>query len=117
MITGTSTLDVQSCKRVECCGVSLLSWRLAVPRLKVTHIIQPFCMPHIGAHIKDVMVHKERTPTWLAHKIHCSRSNVYYILEQPNINTELLMMISVALEYNFFALYAEEVVQKIGFEK
>lgn len=52
------------------------------------------------------MEKQERSPSWLAHKIHCQRSNIYYIYSQPSINTDLLMKISQALKIDLFKLYS-----------
>lgn len=62
-------------------------------------------MIHIGQLIKLELARQERTPTWLAKKINCERTNVYYIFSQPSINTDLLLRISVALNHNFFKYY------------
>ncbi|MBQ7877644.1 MAG: XRE family transcriptional regulator [Bacteroidales bacterium] len=68
-------------------------------------------MIHIGHIIKEVMESQERTPTWLARKINCERPNIYYIFQQPSINTELLLKISIALNHDFFSYYSRETVQ------
>lgn len=54
----------------------------------------PPVMPHIGQLIKQELERQERTPTWLASKINCERTNIYYIFRQKSINTDLLMRIS-----------------------
>ncbi|MDE6528094.1 MAG: helix-turn-helix transcriptional regulator [Muribaculaceae bacterium] len=62
---------------------------------------------HIGHLIKQEMERQERTPAWLARKIHCQRPNVYYIYEQASINTDLLAKISNALGVDFFAVLSD----------
>lgn len=57
---------------------------------------------HIGQRIHQVLIQQERTPTWFARKICCSRQHVYVILKKDNIDLELLKRISKALDYNFF---------------
>lgn len=57
------------------------------------------------------MVRQERTPTWLAKKINCERTNIYYIFRQPSINTELLMKISLVLNVDFFKFYSQKFEQ------
>ncbi len=69
-------------------------------------------MPHIGKLIKEELERQERTPTWLARKINCERPNVYYIFRQQSINTDLLMQISRALNFDFFSMFSEEYNQK-----
>ncbi len=69
-------------------------------------------MIHIGQIIQKELERQERTPTWLAKKIHCQRPNIYYIFQQASINTELLLRISQALKFNFFELYSKEIGQE-----
>ena len=64
-------------------------------------------MVHIGEKIFAELSRQERTPTWLARKINCDRTNVYYIFRQPSINTELLVRISRALKVDFFRYYSD----------
>ncbi len=68
-------------------------------------------MVHIGQIIKQELIRQERTPTWLAKKIHCERPNVYYIFKQESINTELLLCISQALNHDFFQYYSAEMAK------
>lgn len=65
-------------------------------------------MLHIGEIIRQEMIRQERTPTWLAKKINCERTNIYYIFRQPSINTELLMKISQVLNVDFFKHYSQQ---------
>lgn len=60
---------------------------------------------HIGELIREELRRQERTPAWLARKIHCQRPNVYYIFAQASINTQLLEAISRALNRNFFKCF------------
>lgn len=66
-------------------------------------------MIHIGKMIEEEMNRQERTPAWLARKINCARPNVYYIFRQKSINTDLLLLISQALDYDFFRYYSKEI--------
>ena len=70
-------------------------------------------MIHIGQIIREEMLRQERTPAWLARKICCERTNVYYIFSQPSIDTERLRRISAALGRDFFSIYSEELRQKV----
>ena len=65
-------------------------------------------MIHIGELIRQRLCEIERTPTWLARKINCDRTNIYKIFQRASIDTELLSRISKALEYNFFVDLSEE---------
>lgn len=64
-------------------------------------------MIHIGKLIEAELRRQERTPAWLARKINCERTNIYYIFKQPSINTQLLSLISQALSVDFFKFYSE----------
>ena len=59
-------------------------------------------MEHIGKLIKQEMERQERTPTWLARKISCERTNVYYIFKQESLQADMIERISIALNHNFF---------------
>lgn len=61
-----------------------------------------FAMIHIGKAIEAEMRRQERSPAWLARKINCERTNIYYIFSQPSINTDMLARISRALDHDFF---------------
>lgn len=65
-------------------------------------------MVHIGKLIQEELNRQERTPTWLARKINCERTNIYYIFKQSSINTDLLERISTALGVDFFKYYSEK---------
>ena len=65
-------------------------------------------MIHIGELIRQRLCEIERTPTWLARKINCDRTNIYKIFQRASIDTELLSRISKALEYNFCVDLSEE---------
>ncbi len=67
---------------------------------------------HIGQHIHTILKRQERTPTWLASKICCSRQNVYEIFKKQNIDVELLKRICSVLSYNFFYDLSEEFESK-----
>lgn len=64
------------------------------------------CKIHIGRLIREELIRQERTPTWLARKINCERTNIYYIFASSSINTEMLQRISQALRHDFFMDYS-----------
>lgn len=66
-------------------------------------------MIHIGNLIYEELKRQERNPTWLAKKINCERTNVYYILKQKSINTDLLERISIALGVDFFKILSDNI--------
>ena len=45
--------------------------------------------------------------SWLAEKVNSDRSNFYRILKRNHIDTQLLMDISCALNFDFFACFSE----------
>ena len=69
---------------------------------------------HIGRIIEEELKRQKRTKAWLAREINCERTNVYNILKNPDINTNLLMRISKALNRNLFAIYSREFQKKRG---
>ena len=69
---------------------------------------------HIGSLIKKELERQERTVSWFARKLSCDRSNVYKLFKRPNVDTDLLLRISVILHYNFFEMYQEKTSGLIG---
>lgn len=59
-------------------------------------------MVNIGQCIKEELLRQERTVTWLARKLNCTRAAVYRIMDKNSIDTQLLQSISVILKHNFF---------------
>lgn len=83
---------------------------LAVPRFEICkRMVPPFLfMIHIGKLIEEELHKQERTPTWLARKINCDRTNIYNIFQRQSIDTCLLANISKALNRDFFKELSEE---------
>lgn len=69
-------------------------------------------MIHIGEIIEQELKNQERTPSWLAKKLYCDRSNVYKLLKKNSLDCELLLRISNILKCNFFIPYNDQVNQK-----
>ena len=65
-------------------------------------------MVHIGHFIRDELRRQERTPTWLARKICCGRTNIYDIFERASLDSALIYRISMALNVNIFTLLSED---------
>lgn len=59
-------------------------------------------MVNIGLRIKEELQRQERTVSWLARKLNCTRAAVYRIFDKNSIDTALLASISQVLHYNFF---------------
>ena len=63
---------------------------------------------YIGHLIKQKVEEQGRSVTWLARGLSNSRTNVYNIYEKKSIDADLLLRISVLLDYDFFADYSRE---------
>lgn len=59
-------------------------------------------MINIGQNIKDELYSQERSVSWLAKKLNCTRGSVYRLFEKNSIDTNLLLNISIILNRNFF---------------
>ncbi len=66
-------------------------------------------MVHIGKKIQEKLKEQGRTVVWFAQAINCDRTNAYDIFSRQSIDTELLVIISKALSFNFFIYYMDEV--------
>lgn len=64
-------------------------------------------MVHIGQLIQKELYRQNRSITWFAEQLCCSRSNIYKIFSHSDINTMLLLKISVILHCNFFRYYSD----------
>lgn len=62
---------------------------------------------HIGKLIQERLKYEEHSVSWLARKLGCDRSNIYHIFEREHLDSDLLMKLSVVLNYNFFESYKE----------
>ena len=68
----------------------------------------------IGEKIKSVLKEQRRTAIWLADQLNCNRVNIYDIFLRSTIDTELLLRISIALEYDFFEFYSRILKERLG---
>ena len=67
---------------------------------------------HIGKLIRQKLKEQGRSATWFSQQIYCSRSNIYRIFNNPNIDTDLLKRISKILEYDFFDAISKDINDK-----
>lgn len=58
--------------------------------------------------IKEKLLEQERTITWFAGKLYIDRSNIYRLFKKNSIDTELLMRISLVLNYDFFSVLSND---------
>lgn len=75
---------------------------MKIKRTKTGHI-------HIGHLIEEQLKKDERSVSWLARQIHCTRNHVYKIFRKSSIDCALLLRISKAMQFNFFQYYAADV--------
>ena len=64
---------------------------------------------HIGHLIEAQLKRDERSVSWLARQIPCTRNHVYKIFRKPSLDCALLLRISKAMQFNFFQYYAADV--------
>ncbi len=69
---------------------------------------------HVGQEIRRRLEEKNCTVVWLAHQLSCSRTNMYKIFEKPHLDSEMLLRVSVALDYDFFALLSNQLRKDEG---
>lgn len=63
---------------------------------------------HAGKLIQSALHEKEKTVTWFAHQMCCTRTNVYKIFNKPNLDIEIIWRASCILEYDLFKKLSEE---------
>lgn len=69
---------------------------------------------HVGQEIRRRLEEKNCTVVWLAQQLSCSRTNMYKIFEKPHLDSEMLLRISVVLDYDFFALLSNQLRKDQG---
>ena len=68
---------------------------------------------HIGRLIQEQLKTDQRSVSWLAKQIPCTRNHLYKIFRKPSIDCALLLRISQAMQFNFFCYYAAEVAKRM----
>lgn len=69
-------------------------------------------MKPIGHLIKEELEKQERSISWFARKLSCDRSNVYRLFQKENIDTGLLIRISLLLNHDFFSDFSKNIKEK-----
>ena len=64
-------------------------------------------IPHIGKLICDELRAQGRTNVWLAKQLSCNPRTISKIFQKQHIDTYQLLQISKALDYDFFKIYSE----------
>lgn len=68
---------------------------------------------HIGQLIQDQLKKDQRSVGWLSRQIPCSRNHVYKLFKRSSLDGELLLRISVMMQFNFFQYYTAEFLQSL----
>ena len=66
---------------------------------------------HIGRLIQEQLKTDQRSVSWLAKQIPCTRNHLYKIFRKDSIDCALLLRISLAMQFNFFRYYWAEVAK------
>ena len=66
---------------------------------------------HIGLLIREQLKADQRSASWLAREIGCSRNHLYKVFRKPSLDGELLLCISLAMKFNFFLYYSAEFLE------
>ena len=69
------------------------------------------CNIHIGQLIREQLKADQRSASWLAREIGCSRNHLYKVFRKPTLDGELLLSISLAMNFNFFQYYTAEFIE------
>ena len=70
-------------------------------------------MINIGQSIREELARQERTVSWLAKKLNCTRAVVYRIMAKNSIDTAMLARRSVVLGRNFFSELSAEIGRRL----
>lgn len=79
--------------------------------LYVVSMARSIMIINIGEEIREIVKQQGKSITWLAKQINCSRVNIYKIFERSSIDTDTLLRISNALDYDFFAVYSQNLTK------
>lgn len=68
---------------------------------------------HIGHLIREQLKADNRSVSWLAREIHCTRNHVYKIFNKPSLDARLILKISKVMQFNFFQYYSVEFLESM----
>ena len=68
---------------------------------------------HIGQLIHEQLRKDQRSVGWLAREIHCTRNHLYKVFRKSSLDTDLLLRISKAMQFNFFQYYTAEFLENM----
>lgn len=66
---------------------------------------------HIGQLIQEQLKKDQRSVGWLSRQIPCTRNHVYKLFKRDSMDSELLLRISLVMQFNFFQYYTSEFLQ------
>ena len=67
---------------------------------------------HIGKLIREKLHEQERTAVWLAKQLGCDRTKVYRIFNSKDLYSDIILIISKTLNYDFFSHFSKLVNDK-----
>ena len=62
---------------------------------------------HIGRLIQAQLKADKRSVGWLSREIGCTRNHVYKIFNRPSLDSDLLLHVSLSMNFNFFQYYKQ----------
>ena len=68
---------------------------------------------HIGQLIQEQLKKDQRSVGWLSRQIPCTRNHVYKLFKRSSLDAELLLHISIVMQFNFFQYYTAEFLQAL----
>ena len=68
---------------------------------------------HIGQLIQEQLKKDQRSVGWLSREIHCTRNHVYKIFKRASLDADLLLRISMVMQFNFFQYYTANFIKNL----
>ena len=68
---------------------------------------------HIGQLIQNQLKEDQRSVGWLSRQIPCTRNHVYKLFKKASLDADLLLRISIVMQFNFFQYYTAEFLQSM----
>jgi hypothetical protein len=68
---------------------------------------------HIGHLVQEQLRKDKRSVGWLSREIGCTRNHVYKIFNKASMDSDLLLRISISMNFNFFQYYTAEFLENM----
>ena len=68
---------------------------------------------HIGHLVQEQLSKDKRSVGWLSREIGCTRNHVYKIFNKASMDSDLLLRISISMNFNFFQYYTAEFLENM----